>query len=340
MKYITFAVPSYNSQDYLRRCIDSLLPGGDDVEIIIVNDGSSDDTAQIADGYALSYPNIVKVIHKKNGGHGSGVNAGLENATGVYYKVVDSDDWVDQDAYSAFLSEIKKSVDNNENVDLFITNYVYNRLNEGLKNVIDYKNVLPVDKFATWADLGRFKVSQYFMMHSLTYKLDILKECGLKLPEHTFYVDNIYSTQPLPLVKKLKYLDLDFYQYYIGREDQSVNENSMVKRIDQQFLVTRIVLNLHDMEKIRETQPKLAKYLTRFNAILVCITGILCDLAGDENYLGERKELWQEVKSKDKVFYNQVKFFSLNFARVLPDPISGPVYVFFYRYAKRKYMFA
>lgn len=93
-KLISFAVPSYNSQAYLNKCIDSLLVGGDDVEIIIVNDGSKDNTAAIADEYAAKYPDIVKAVHKPNGGHGSGVNAGLKIATGIYYKVVDSDDWL------------------------------------------------------------------------------------------------------------------------------------------------------------------------------------------------------------------------------------------------------
>ncbi|MDE6373846.1 MAG: glycosyltransferase, partial [Clostridia bacterium] len=85
MKLITFAVPSYNSQDYLEKCIDSLLTGGDEVEIIIVNDGSTDATARIADAYAEKYPEIVRAVHKPNGGHGSGVNKGLELASGLYY---------------------------------------------------------------------------------------------------------------------------------------------------------------------------------------------------------------------------------------------------------------
>ena len=99
MKYITFAVPCYNSQDYMRRCVDSLLAGGRDVEIILINDGSSDDTGRIADEYQLRHPDIVRAVHKPNGGHGSGVNKGLELARGLYYKVVDSDDWLDAGAY-------------------------------------------------------------------------------------------------------------------------------------------------------------------------------------------------------------------------------------------------
>ena len=107
MKYITFAVPCYNSESYMRRCVDSLLTGGKDVEIILINDGSTDGTAQIADEYQLTYPDIVRAVHKENGGHGSGVNKGLELARGVYYKVVDSDDWLDRDAYRKLLARVK-----------------------------------------------------------------------------------------------------------------------------------------------------------------------------------------------------------------------------------------
>lgn len=92
MKLLSVAIPCYNSEEYMRKCIESLLVGGEDVEILIVDDGSSDGTAEIADGYRALYPSIVKVIHKENGGHGSAVNEGLAQATGLYFKVVDSDD--------------------------------------------------------------------------------------------------------------------------------------------------------------------------------------------------------------------------------------------------------
>ena len=100
MKLLSIAIPCYNSENYMRKCIESLLPGGEDVEIIIVDDGSTRDrTAEIADEYAALYPTIVRVVHKENGGHGSAVNVGIATATGLYFKVVDSDDWVKQDAY-------------------------------------------------------------------------------------------------------------------------------------------------------------------------------------------------------------------------------------------------
>ena len=143
-KYITFTVPCYNSQAYMKRCIESLLAGGEDVEIIIVNDGSTDATGEIADYYQRMYPTIVRVVHKENGGHGSGVNIGLELAGGMFFKVVDSDDWLDRNAYDKLLYRIrrfcalKEAGQSGEIPDLFVCNYIYDHLDEGISHTIPY----------------------------------------------------------------------------------------------------------------------------------------------------------------------------------------------------------
>ena len=155
MKYVTFVVPSYNSQDYMRHCIDTLLPGGDDVEIIIVNDGSKDDTGKIADEYAEKYPNIVRVVHKENGGHGSGVNKGIELATGKYLKVVDSDDWVDENAYKVYLETIKNHVDNDILVDVYFTNFVYENKVKNSQYTLKLNSHFPTDRVFGWKDVKR-----------------------------------------------------------------------------------------------------------------------------------------------------------------------------------------
>ena len=120
MKLLSITVPCYNSEKYMRKCIDSLLPGGEDVEIIIVDDGSTDGTARIADEYVEKYPDIVKAIHKENGGHGSGVNAGIENASGLFFKVVDSDDWVLDTAYQTVLDTLRMFAGGDEVLDMLI----------------------------------------------------------------------------------------------------------------------------------------------------------------------------------------------------------------------------
>ena len=154
MKLLSIAVPCYNSQDYMRNCVDSLLEGGNLVEILIVDDGSKDDTADIADEYAAKYPTIVKAIHQENGGHGEAVNAGLRNATGLYFKVVDSDDWVNKEAYLAILEKLREITGGPQTLDMMISNFVYEKQGAKRKKVMRYKNYMPVDQLFTWKKWG------------------------------------------------------------------------------------------------------------------------------------------------------------------------------------------
>ena len=132
MKLLTFAIPYYNSEAYMEKCIESILPGGEDVEILIVDDGSKDRTAEIADRYEREYPTICRAIHQENGGHGEAVNAGIRNATGLYFKVVDSDDWVDQEAYMQILNKLRELAGGETQLDMLLANYVYEK--EGAKH--------------------------------------------------------------------------------------------------------------------------------------------------------------------------------------------------------------
>ena len=143
MKLLSIAIPCYNSEKYMRKCIDSLLIGGEDVEILIIDDGSTKDrTAEIADEYEAQFPTIVRAIHKENGGHGSAVNTGIANATGLYFKVVDSDDWVKQDAYFKILDTLRELAGGGQALDMLISNYVYEKEGERRKKVIQYRHIL------------------------------------------------------------------------------------------------------------------------------------------------------------------------------------------------------
>ena len=222
MKLLTITVPCYNSQDYLDRCMESLLVGGEDVEILIVDDGSTDRTAEMADAYAQKYPAIVKVIHKQNGGHGSAVNAGIAGATGLFFKVVDSDDWVKEESYYEILQAIRELVVSGQQIDMLLANYVYEKQGEKRKKVVSFRHALPKNEIFTWDQVRHFNKTQYILMHSIIYRTKLLHDCGLELPEHTFYVDNIFAFNPLPYVKKIYYIDTNFYRYYIGRADLSM----------------------------------------------------------------------------------------------------------------------
>ena len=273
MKLLSIGIPSYNSEKFMRKCIESLLPGGDEVEIIIVNDGSKDGTAAIADEYAAKYPTIVKAVHQENGGHGEAVNAGLRNATGLYYKVVDSDDWVNEEAYLKILAKLAELVKSGNMVDMLISNYVYEKEGKKRKKVMQYRTAFPTDQVFTWDDVKFLHVGQYILMHSVIYRTQMLKDCGLELPKHTFYVDNIYVYHPLPYVKKMYYMDVNFYRYYIGREGQSVQEKIMIGRIDQQIRVNKILIDDCDVWKLKN--KKLRNYMLSYLEIMMAVSSIL-----------------------------------------------------------------
>ncbi len=340
MKKITFTVPCYNSEEYMERCIDSLLIGGKDVEIIIVNDGSFDRTREIANRYQKMYPKIIKVIHKENGGHGSGVNTGLINATGKYFKVVDSDDWLDKDALLKVLEEIKNMEKSKKEADLILCNYIYDHLYENKQKVMRYANVFPPNRLCTWDDLGHLYSSQYMIMHSLIYKTNVLRKSKINLPEHTFYVDNIMAHQPLPFVKNILYLDLNLYHYFIGREDQSVNEQVMLKRVDQQIKVTKIIASCLDLSMVKNTYPKLYTYLVRHISMMVTISSVYLMMKGDSESYRKRKELWDFIKGIDNDLYKKLRFTKLSgMTYLLPGKVGGYITLRVYNLAKKIYKF-
>ena len=304
MKLLTVAIPCYNSQEYMKHAIESVLVGGEDIEILIVNDGSKDDTAKIADEFEVAYPGIVRAIHQENGGHGEAVNAGLRNAKGLYYKVLDSDDWLDQDSLLRVMNKLRQMVKEGKMVDMFLANYVYEKPSEHKHKVIRYEGVFPENQIFGWSDIKRFKISQNILMHSVIYRTQMLHDCGLELPKHTFYVDNIFVYVPLPNVKTMYYMDVNLYRYYIGREDQSVNEDVMISRIDQQIKVNKIMIDAYDLTKIRN--KKLKDYMVKYLAMMMTVSSIFLIKEGSEESLTKRAELWSYLKDASKGMFRLV----------------------------------
>lgn len=335
-KLLTFVVPCYNSESYMERCLVTLLKGKEDVEIIIVDDGSTDKTAKIADGYQKRYPSIIKVIHKINGGHGSGVNAGLKEATGQYFKVVDSDDWLDEDALIKLLNQIKEFNKEKNEVDLIVCNYIYDHLYDGFAKVMNYKNMFEEEKIISWSEMKKLKPSQYLIMHALVYKTKILRDCRLKLPEHTFYVDNLVAYIPLVYVKKVYYMNIDLYHYFIGREDQSVNEKVMMGRIDQQIKVTKLIIDASNYEDI---PIKLKNYMIKFLSMMMSICDVYLLMINNKESLDKRKNLWNYIKNKDVKLYNTLKRKTLSGLTYIPGKLGNFISISGYKIAKKIFKF-
>ena len=338
MKLLSVAVPCYNSADYMENCINSLLKGGEDMEIIIVDDGSTkDNTAEIADRLASENPTIVKVVHQENGGHGEAVNTGLKNATGIYFKVVDSDDWVDEKALSAVLKTLHYMVDNKKNLDMLLSNFVYEKQGAKRKQVMQYRDAIKPKHIMSWDGNIKLGVAQYILMHSVIYRTELLRECGLVLPKHTFYVDNLFVFQPLPYVKKICYIDVDFYRYFIGRDDQSVNEKVMISRIDQHIRVAKLMTE--EFLKTEVASKKLEKYMLQYLSMMYCIASIMLIRSKDKEKLKQKDELWQWLKETDLSLYKKIKKSPLCFANFIPGPLGRGIYVIGYKIAQKFFGF-
>lgn len=303
-KIITIAIPCYNSEQYLQTAVESVIGGGEQVEILIVDDGSTDGTAALGKKLELQYPSMIRYIYKENGGHGDAVMKGLHEARGYYYKVLDSDDCFDKKAFDKIISLLAQFSSKENEIDMFIANYVYDKEGSHRKVSIDYKNMLPEDTIFSWDDIGHFKTGHNLLMHAVIYRTSLLKECGLSLPKHTFYVDNIFVYYPLPFVKKMYYLNEALYYYKIGRKDQSVHESVMLKRIDQQLYVNRLMIDMYDLSKLEN--DKMQDYMAQYLTMIMTVSSALLVRDGSEESLLKKEGLWKKLHERSEQMYDIV----------------------------------
>ena len=308
MKLISFAIPSYNSEAYLHHAVETIITGGEEVEIIIVNDGSKDRTAEIANAYAKKYPSIIKAIHKENGGHGSGVNRGVQEATGLYFKVVDSDDWVDEKALKSLLATIRGHVAKNIQPDVYFTNFVYEHAEDQTTFTRHFRKQFPLGRVFSWDEVNRFYGSQLLLMHSVMFRTDVIRKSGTVLPEHTFYVDNLFAFRPLPYCKKLFYCDVDLYRYFIGRSDQSITIENLTKRYDQQIRVMKCMFDSYSYDELQSMEKGLKRYMFHCLGSIMMNTMMFCCSGGDDS---ERRkaynEFWAYLEQNDYKLCNHLK---------------------------------
>lgn len=338
-KTITFVIPCYNSAAYMDACIESILGGGRDIEIIIVDDGSTkDDTAEKADEWAAAHPDIIKAIHQENAGHGGAVMTGLRAASGVYFKVVDSDDWLDRTSRDLLLAKLRGFIAGDNLVDLVVTNYVYEHVQTGSQKVIRYRGALPTNKIIGWDEVGVFGPGQNILMHAATFRTQVLRDSGIELPKHTFYVDNIFVYVPLPYVKTLHYLPVNLYRYFIGREDQSVNESVMLGRLDQQMRITKIMVDAYVLPDDIPSK-RLARYMEGYLALIIAASSMFAAIRGDADAIRMRKEMWANLYAKDVRMAKRLGRNPLVLGTNMKSEALRKTSIFLYRVAQRLYRF-
>ena len=246
--------------------------------------------------------------------------------------MVDSDDWVDQEAYMQILNKLRNLAGGETQLDMLLANYVYEKEGAKHKKVMRQAGV-PTDRLFTWSDVRHFHKGHYILMHSVIYRTKLLRECGLELPKHTFYVDNIYVYKPLPNVRTMYYMDVDFYRYFIGRDDQSVNEKVMISRIDQQIKVNKIMIDDVDLYKV--SNPKCRQYMFNYLEIITVVSTIMLIRSGTEENLQKKRELWTYIKKKDIRLFHHLRRGILGVSMNLPGKTGRKISVAAYRISQK-----
>lgn len=230
-KILTIVVPTFNAKKYLNDnldsfCIEEIL---DDIEVLIINDGSTDGSEKIAENYVNKYPETYRLVSKENGGHGSGINCGIQLALGTYLKIVDADDWVDKSAFFKFVQFLKK-----QNSDIVHTGFLWAFDNgENSKNSYKTKAEIPIPfngvcfkKEYIFDDIAH---KLYIKMHNLTIKTEILRMHNIIIDENCYYVDTEFILYPIPYIKTVCFLNEFVYMYRIHSNGQSIDIYKMQK---------------------------------------------------------------------------------------------------------------
>ena len=231
-------------------------------------------------------------------------------------EVVDADDWVDMPSIDTLMGTLRVQRVATDPVDMIVTNYVYDKVGKRVKHTVNFRHAMAANTVLGWDDLGCFGVAEYILMHALIYRTQVVRDSGMQLPEHTFYVDFYYSYQPFPWVKRIQYLDVPFYHYFIGREGQSVQTDVMIKRVDQLRLVNRLMT---EATPERGTVPEgLYRYMIHFLAIESCVTSTFLILSRDPANYVKKTELWDAIDAYSPAIGKDVRSQLMSRALNLP----------------------
>ncbi|MCI2956859.1 glycosyltransferase family 2 protein [Agromyces atrinae] len=338
MPILTIIVPAYNADRYLHRALSPFARAltGTDVEVIVVDDGSTDATATIAAEYAARYPTVFRVVTQANAGHGGAINAGIAAATGTYLKVLDADDWLDTDVLDRVVRTLE-ALEPTGGVDAFFSDYVHERI--GKENrTMRFESVFPSGRVFAWDESDRFGRRQYLMMHAVIFRTSVVRASQLKLPEHTFYVDSLFVLIPLAHTRRLYYSPETLYHYFIGRPDQSVDVDVMVRRVDQQLFVNRLALKTlppSDAVMTGEIPAALYDCLLHYVEALCAITSATLVHCGTPRHLVMRRSFWHEVRNDRPRVYRRMRRGLMGASSNLPGVAGRRVTLLAYGVARR-----
>ena len=263
-KLLTIAVPSYNVEQYLERGLDSFADHrfDDKLEVIVVNDGSTDRTAEIAQRYVDAFPAIFKLVNKENGGHGSAVNTGVAHATGTYFRVIDGDDWVETEGLAALLNELA-SID----ADIVIDEMSRVDMSTLEKTPQPMPNYIPIRQAVPFESVCNVEQTEsYIDIHTLSVRTELLRSNGIRISEGVFYVDYEFVVKATCFAKTATFLPIEVYQYLVGNANQSMAAQNMANRYQHHETVLKALLRFESENQFSDAT---AAYLRQKIRLLV-----------------------------------------------------------------------
>lgn len=303
-KILTIGIAAYNVEKTLDACLQSMVNSNvnDKIEILVINDGSTDHTSKVAQKYVAKYPKTVKLINKKNGGHGSTINTTIEYASGKYLKMVDGDDKVETKGLNSLVDELEK----NKIADIVFSPYFTVNINTGEKKQIGYlkdsKQLYLDNKMALLKD---FYNKLFVAMHGITYRTKLLKNSKYRIDEHCFYVDVEYTIYYLINARKILLLNDPVYDYSIGSSTQSIDTKVKIKRRDQHLRVCKSLISFYESEKAN--MPDYICDMIKNNIINMILCNeytLLMSLPSTKDSYTEIKEFDSYLKANSTDLYN------------------------------------
>ncbi|MCI6465948.1 MAG: glycosyltransferase [Faecalicatena sp.] len=303
-KTLSIVIPSYNVEKYLEQTLQSFIEESilDAIEVLIVDDGSKDSTAEIGKRYEKAYPGTFRVISKENGGHGSTINRGIEECTGRYFKVVDGDDWVNTADFKILIEKLKSC-----EADYVVTNYYEVNDQTGERTKREYRELLNGNGEGHW-DFKEIAGKVQPSMHSLIFKSSILKENHIRLDEHCFYVDVEYILYPLPFVKTVAYFDLFIYMYRLAQATQSVSRQGFQKHIQNHIDVIQHLTEFYGRyEKDAQAEPEKLSFISKRIAQMIGdqVTIFMSYPVEDDAIKAKFMEFDKKIKDTNRVIYEK-----------------------------------
>ena len=302
-KILSISVAAYNVENVLETCLDSLAQSRylDDIEVLVINDGSKDNTAAIARKYQDKYPNSFYVVNKENGGHGSTINESIKRAHGKYFKVLDGDDWVDVEEFDGFLEDLFRC-----EADLMVNDY-----NEVYVNKSIRRKIIDVYDLNNKYDMQNMDSNNIVPMHSITVRTDKLQQHKFRMSEHRFYADTEYIFFVLSVVKNFQVSNKCVYQYRLGREGQSVSPDGLYNHIEDMIYIESRLIREY-MSRTDHSNTNLLKsfvqetYITTFYMFLVM---------SKNDKIWKFRDFDKEMREKYPELINEIPFGKYNLAK-------------------------